>query len=34
MITVSAGIIRRQLGVLDASLQSQVKQMLRSLFAV
>jgi mRNA interferase MazF len=34
LVTVSATIIRRQLGVLTPSLQTQVQQRLRGLFAI
>ena len=34
MVTVSAAIILRQLGVLPASLQAQVRQRLQALFAI
>lgn len=34
LVTVSASIIRRQLGVLTPSLQTQVQQRLRGLFAI
>ena len=34
LVTVSATIIRRQLGVLSPSLQTQVQQRLRGLFAI
>jgi mRNA interferase MazF len=34
MVTVSAAIIRRQLGVLTPNLQAQVQQRLRTLFAL
>ena len=34
MVTVSAGIIRRQLGVLTSNLQAQVQERLRTIFAL